>query len=198
MQTVDIETQFGVKSLPYDYTALSPLMSERTLILHHDKHYAGYVANLNRLTEGSKYADMPLSDVMLNSTGAIFNNAAQAWNHEFFFEQFSRSPRSMPTRNLAAKIDLQFGSFDMFKMAVADSATQLFGSGWVWVVVDEMGALSIVNESNAGNPLTRDLRPIMTIDVWEHAYYVDCENRRAEYVDNFWKIVDWEVLESRF
>ncbi len=198
MQTNEAQAQFDVKPLPYDYTALAPAISEQTLKLHHDKHYAGYVANLNKLTAGSEFATMTLEDIMLKSSGAIFNNAAQAWNHEFYFDQFSPSAKSIPEGKLSKAIDASFGSFDDFKAQVNSSATQLFGSGWLWVVTDDAGKLSIINESNAGNPLTSGQRPIMTIDVWEHAYYVDYENRRAESVDNFWDIVDWRVIEKRY
>ncbi len=192
-------TQFEVRPLPYDYSALEPSISEQTLKLHHDKHYAGYIANVNKLIKGSSFAGMELRDIMLKSSGALFNNAAQAWNHEFYFEQFSPNPVNVPQERLSRAIDARFGSFEEFKKAVAESAMQLFGSGWVWFVVDDQTLdLSIVNESNGGNPLTSGLRPIMTIDVWEHAYYVDYENRRAESIDAFWNVVDWAILESRF
>ncbi len=197
MQATETKRRFDVKPLAYSYTALIPFISEKTLRLHHDKHYVGYVENLNHLIEDTSYAEMSLESIMLNSTGGIYNNAAQAWNHEFYFEQFSPTPKSMPDGALANAIDAQFGSFIGFCDAVKASATQLFGSGWVWIFANEDNSLEIVNESNAGNPLTHGQRPIMTIDVWEHAYYVDCENRRADSVDNFWHVVDWRVIESR-
>ncbi len=198
MQTTNTMAQFAVKPLPYDYTDLAPAISEQTLKLHHDKHYAGYVANLNKLIEGTSLAESTLEDIIMNSTGATFNNAAQAWNHEFYFDQFSTDPRVIPDGKLSQAIDSKFGSLEQFKEAVATSAAQLFGSGWVWVVADDSGELMIVNESNAGNPLTSGLRPIMTIDVWEHAYYVDYENRRADSVNSFWDIVDWDVIGARY
>lgn len=198
MQATETMAQFGVKPLPYDYTDLAPAISEQTLKLHHDKHYAGYVANLNKLVGGTTLADKSLEDIIRNSTGATFNNAAQAWNHEFYFDQFSTDPKIIPNGDLAKAIDAKFGSLEGFKEAVAASAAQLFGSGWVWVVADESGALSILNESNAGNPLTSGLKPIMTIDVWEHAYYVDYQNRRADSVSSFWNILDWDVVGARY
>ncbi len=197
MSANETMAQFDVKPLPYDYTALGESISEETLKLHHDKHYAGYVANLNKLVGGTPFAAMDLEEVIETSDGVIFNNAAQAWNHEFYFDQFSATPKSAPEGALATAIEASFGSVDSLKEKMADSAAKLFGSGWVWLVVDKSGKLAIINESNAGTPLVDGLKPLITIDVWEHAYYVDFQNRRADSVAKFWDILDWSVIESR-
>ena len=197
MSTNETMAQFGVKPLPYDYTALGESISEQTLKLHHDKHYAGYIANLNKLVGGTPFASMTLEEVIVNSDGPIFNNAAQALNHEFYFDQFSATPKSAPEGALASAIEASFGSVDVLKEKIAESALKLFGSGWVWLVVDESGKLAVVSEANAGTPIVNNLKPLLTIDVWEHAYYVDFQNRRADSVAKFWDILDWAVIESR-
>ncbi len=190
---------FTLKELPYEYDALKPAISAQTLHLHHDKHYATYLNNLNRLIEDTRFARMSLEEVvLLAKDGAIFNNAAQVWNHEFYFAQFSPNPQTSPTGSLLEDIEQTFGSFDDFKRIARESATSLFGSGWVWLVVDDAERLTLQKCSNAENPITENKHPIFTIDVWEHAYYCDYENRRAEAVDALWSVVDWRVIERRY
>ncbi len=197
MSTNQTMAQFVAKPLPYAYNALGDAISEQTLKLHHDKHYEGYVANLNKLTGGTPFAAMDLVEVIENADGAIFNNAAQAWNHEFYFDQFSATPKKMPEGALLAAINSSFASVDAFKEAVSDSAMKLFGSGWVWVVPADGGKLSIINTANGDTPIAEGTQPLLTVDVWEHAYYLDHQNRRADAVTKFWDVVDWAVIESR-
>lgn len=187
----------AVVELPYAYDALEPYISAETLHFHHDKHYAGYVAKLAELTEGTRYATMSLEEIVLGSDGAIFNNAAQAWNHVFFFEQLSPKAKHHPSGMLRRAIDEEFGSLDDLKRRMTTAATSLFGSGWVWLAADRDGRLYIISKQNAGTPLTDGLTPLLAIDVWEHAYYLDYQNRRAEHVKQLWNIVDWEMIESR-
>ncbi|MFI3299710.1 MAG: superoxide dismutase [Rikenellaceae bacterium] len=191
---------FTVAPLPYPTDGLEPLMSRETLDYHWGKHYAGYVAKLNELIAGSEFEDFEtLEDIMLRSTGVIYNNAAQAWNHRFFFEQFSISPKQEVEGALKSALDRDFGGYDLFAEKFAAAALSLFGSGWVWLVSDEGGKLSIVATQNAKNPATEDgLTPLMVIDLWEHAYYIDHRNRRADFIKNFMALLDWKVVESRY
>lgn len=200
MATTDTaaEARFTPRDLPYAYDALAPAISEETMHYHHDKHYAGYVDKLNALIVDTPYADQPLEDIILSADGAIYNNAAQAWNHEFFFDELSPRPQKEPSGLLLEAINRDFGSFDELKVGMNQAATGLFGSGWVWLVADKSGRLSIVGEPNAGNPMRRGLKPLMCFDVWEHAYYIDYRNRRAEAVDALWDIVDWKVVGERY
>lgn len=188
----------AVVELPYAYDALEPYISAETLHFHHDKHYAGYVAKLNELIDGTRYATMPLEDIVRSSDGAIFNNAAQAWNHVFYFEQFSPDARHHPDGRLRRAIDEQFGSLEGLKERMTTHAMSLFGSGWVWLASDRDGKLYIVAKPNAGTPLTDDLTPLIAIDVWEHAYYIDYRNMRKNSVEDFWKILDWRVVDERY
>ncbi len=190
--------KFVAKDLPYAYNALAPVMSEETLHFHHDKHYAGYVNKLNELIEGTPYEGKTLEEIILSSEGTLFNQAAQAWNHEFFFDQFSSKPAAAPSGRLAEALARDFGSVDEFVQTLNRSAAGLFGSGWTWLVEDKEGKLALVNESNAGNPLCRGLRPLMCMDVWEHAYYIDYRNRRPDAVAAWWKFIDWKVIEKRY
>ncbi len=191
-------TQIEVKPLAYAYDALSPAISAETLTFHHDKHYAGYVNKLKELIVDTPFANMRLEDIVLRSSGAIFNNAAQIINHEFYFDQLSATPKLEPQGPLLDSISAKFGSLDRLKERMHSSALSLFGSGWVWLATDEQGALSIINESNAGNPLIQGLKPLLTIDVWEHAYYIDYRNNRAEAVSMIWNVIDWRVIETRY
>lgn len=188
----------SIVELPYAYDALEPYISAETLHFHHDKHYAGYVAKLNELIDGTRYATLPLEDIVLTSDGAIFNNAAQAWNHVFYFEQFSPTPHHHPSDGLRRAIDAEFGSLDVLKERMTTHATTLFGSGWVWLAADRDGRLFIISKPNAGTPLTDDLIPLIAIDVWEHAYYLDYRNMRKNSVEDFWKILDWRVIDERY
>lgn len=191
--------KFSLPPLPYAIDALGDLMPAHTLEYHYGKHHAAYINNLNSLIEGTEFEKYDsLEDIMLRSSGAIFNNAAQAWNHHFFFEQFSPKAKHEPSGILRASIDRDFGSVAQFKEKFDKATLSLFGSGWVWLVVDGDNTLSIVSTSNAANPATEEgLRPIMTIDVWEHSYYLDHQNRRIDYLKNFWQILDWAVIERR-
>lgn len=192
--------KFSLPPLPYALDALGELMPAHTLEYHYGRHHAAYINNLNALIEGTEFEKYEtLEDIMLRASGAIFNNAAQAWNHHFFFDQFSPTPQNEPHGPLRAAIDRDFGSFATFKEKFEKATLSLFGSGWVWLVIDSDGILSIDSTSNAGNPATEEgLRPIMTIDVWEHSYYLDHQNRRADYLANFWKLIDWAVITRRF
>jgi len=186
-------------NLPYADNALEPVVSKNTIGFHHGKHHKAYVDNLNKLIERTAYEAMTLEEIIVNSNGAIFNNAAQVWNHTFYFASFKPdASEGAPTGALAEAIDKGFGSFENFKKEFSDAAVSLFGAGWAWLVKDAAGDLSIMKESNAGNPLTEKLTPILTFDVWEHAYYLDYQNRRADYIAALWNIIDWDVVSKRY
>lgn len=182
--------------LPYSQDALAPAMSAETFEYHYGKHLQTYIDNLNRMIEGSPYEDMSLEDIVKKATGGIFNNAAQTWNHTFFFQTLTPERREMPEKLVTALTEA-FGSTEAFKDEFTKAAISLFGSGWTWLAVDADGKLSILQESNAGNPLTKGLRPLLTVDVWEHAYYIDYRNRRAAYIDAWWNLVNWEKVAGR-
>ena len=184
--------------LPYEANALEPVISKETLGFHHGKHLNAYVNNLNSLIEGTKYEDMPLVDIVKTADGGVFNNAGQILNHEMYFTQF-RAPKAdnKPTGVIAQWIDQQFGSFEAFKEEFAKKGATLFGSGWVWLSVDQEGKLQITQETNANNPVQRGLKPLLTFDVWEHAYYLDYQNRRPDHLAALWQIIDWDVVNER-
>lgn len=182
--------------LPYAQDALAPRMSAETMAYHFGKHLQTYLDNVNRLIVGTPYEELTLKEIVCKADGAIFNNAAQAWNHILFFKQLTPLPVAMSS-HMSQAIAAQFGSVDAFKKQFCDAAIGLFGSGWVWLALDNKHELHIVAEPNAGNPVTKDMRPLFCIDVWEHAYYVDYRNRRAEYVENFWSLIDWDKVEKR-
>lgn len=184
--------------LPYDFAALEPHISRGTFEFHYGKHHQAYVTNLNNLLPGSKFENADLETIVREADGGIFNNGAQVWNHTFYFMQFSPTAASTPTGLLGEAINQTFGSFAEFKEQFAKAGATLFGSGWVWLVVNKDGKLEIVQESNAGNPLRRGYKPILTCDVWEHAYYLDYQNRRPDYLQSFWNVVDWKVIGQRF
>lgn len=184
--------------LPYAQDALEPAISARTVEFHYGKHEKAYIDNLNRLIKGTEYEDSDLEDIIMHAKGPLFNNASQAWNHIFYFFTFSPDGRREPTGKLRAAIDRDFGSFDKFKEAFVDAGVALFGSGWVWLSRDEKGKLFITQGSNASNPLVDGLTPLLTFDVWEHAYYLDYQNRRADALKQLWDIVDWEIVEDRY
>lgn len=185
-------------NLPYDIDALAPAISAETVSFHYGKHEKAYIDNLNRLIKGTEYEDLPLEDVIVQAKGALFNNASQAWNHIFYFFTFSPDGSHEPTGELRAAIDREFGSLEKFKEAFVDAGVGLFGSGWVWLSRDDNGKLIITQGKNAENPLTEGLTPLLTFDVWEHAYYLDYQNRRADALKALWDIVDWDVVESRY
>ncbi len=189
---------FELPKLPYAENALEPVISQRTIEFHYGKHHQAYVNNLNSLKEGTEFADADLETIIKKSSGGIFNNAAQVWNHTFYFTSFSANGGGTPSGALAEAIDKAFGSFDAFKEAFQKAAATLFGSGWAWLVKDASGELKIVQTSNAGCPLTDGLTPILTCDVWEHAYYLDYQNKRPDYLGAFWNIIDWAVVSARY
>lgn len=189
---------YELPTLPYPADALAPIISKETVEFHYGKHEKAYIDNLNRLIKGTEYENMELEDIILHSEGALFNNASQAWNHIFYFFSFSPDGSHEPTGELRRAIDRDFGSFDKFKEAFVQAGTGLFGSGWVWLSKDEDGRLYITQGPNASNPMTGGLVPLLTFDVWEHAYYLDYQNRRADALNELWKIVDWNVVEDRY
>mgnify|MGYP003181363971 FL=1 len=182
--------------LPYALDALAPVMSADTLNYHYGKHLQTYLDNVNRMIEGTPFADMKLKDMITKAQGALYNNAAQAFNHIIFFKQLTPTPTTISPL-LTQALVARFGSVDEFKSEFSNAATALFGSGWVWLALDANNVLQIVPEPNAGNPITRNMRPLMCIDVWEHAYYLDYQNRRGDYIKNFWNIVNWDYIEKR-
>ena len=198
MTTVSIIEKFVLALLPYDYAALEPYISEQTLRYHHDKHMAAYVAKTNELVQGTPFANATLEDIITTADGSLFNNAAQAWNHEFYFAQFSATPIKEPEGHLKEVINTEYGSADALKEQMNKAALALFGSGWVWLVSDAHGKLKIISSSNAGNPLRDGYYPLIAIDVWEHAYYIDHRNVRADAVKAFWHVLDWHVIDKRY
>ncbi len=190
---------FQLPVLPYAKDALEPVIAAGTIEFHHGKHHQTYVTNLNNLIKGTTFENMSLEEIILKSDGAIFNNAAQVWNHTFYFYSFKKCILpGVPKGALAGAIDAEWGSFENFKSEFNAATVSVFGSGWGWLVKDSAGKLSIVKESNAGNPLTKGLTPILTFDVWEHAYYLDYQNRRADYINALWTIVDWDAVSARY
>ena len=184
--------------LPYALDALAPHISKETLEYHYGKHHAGYVAKLNAAIEGTDQAEMSLEDLVRNAEGGVFNNAAQIWNHSFYWNCLSPNGGGEPTGDLAEAINAGFGSFEEFKEAFSAKAATLFGSGWAWLVKDADGSLSIAQTLNADTPLTGDAIPLLTCDVWEHAYYVDYRNARPSYIAAFWNLVNWEFVSQNF
>lgn len=178
--------------LPYAMDALSPHISKETLEFHYGKHHQTYVTNLNNLTEGGEHAKSSLEEIVLKSSGGMFNNAAQIWNHTFYWNSLSPKGGGEPSGKIAELINRDFGSFASFKEEFSKACITLFGSGWGFLVQDGNGKLQIRQESNAGCPLTSDLNPVLTCDVWEHAYYIDYRNARPKYLEAFWSLVNWE------
>ncbi|MDP3461550.1 MAG: superoxide dismutase [Bacteroidales bacterium] len=189
---------FELPRLPYSADALEPFISKETIEFHHGKHHATYVNNLNKLLPGSPFERSSLENIVMQADGAIFNNGAQVWNHSFYWQCLVPDSGGIPMGKTAQAIDRDFGSFEAFREAFSNAAASLFGSGWAWLVVRPDGKLLIVQESNAGNPMRNGLKPILTCDVWEHAYYIDKRNRRPAYIDDFWKLVNWKAVESFF
>ncbi|NII11479.1 Fe-Mn family superoxide dismutase [Oleiagrimonas sp. C23AA] len=187
---------FELPPLPYDRTALEPHISAETLDYHHGKHHQKYVNTLNDMIEGTEFADAKLEDIVKKSSGGMFNNAAQVWNHTFYWNCMSPDGGGKPSGKLADAIDKAFGSFDKFKEEFTKSAGGNFGSGWTWLVQRPDGALAIVNTSNAATPITGSDKPLLTCDVWEHAYYIDYRNARPKYLEAFWNVVNWAFVAS--
>ena len=191
--------KFELMALPYAIDALEPVISKQTLEFHHGKHLAGYVNNLNALLEGSPLAGLPLEEIVCKAEGGMLNNAGQILNHNMYFGQFTGEPtRSAPTGQLADAIGRDFGSFEAFKEAFQKAGATLFGSGWVWLSSDKDGKLLITQETNAANPVQKGLKPLLTFDVWEHAYYLDYQNRRPDHLAALWQIINWSVIEKRY
>ena len=190
--------KFELISLPYSPDALEPVISAETIAFHHGKHLQTYVNNLNALLPGSGFEDMTVEEIVSKSEGGIFNNAGQILNHNLYFTQF-RSPRenNQPNGRIGEAIVGQFGSFDAFREEFQKKGATLFGSGWVWLSSDSDGKLVITQEPNAGNPLTKGLTPLLTFDVWEHAYYLDYQNRRPDYQAALWQLIDWDEVNRR-
>ena len=188
---------FNLIQLPYSIEALEPVISARTLEFHHGKHLKGYVDNLNKLIAGTPFEEMPLKEIVLKSDGAIFNNAGQILNHNMYFEQFASvtEPVEGP---LKQQIKKQWGTFEAFQSEFVAKGVGLFGSGWVWLSAKEDGSLVITQEPGASNPVVKGLKPLLTFDVWEHAYYLDYQNRRADHLSSLWQIVSWRVVETRY
>ncbi|MDR1116582.1 MAG: superoxide dismutase [Tannerella sp.] len=190
--------EFVMFKLPYESNALEPVISKQTIDFHYGKHVQAYVNNLNNLIKGTAFENSSLEELVKKSDGAIFNNGAQVWNHEFYFNTFSPNGGGAPSSALAEAIKSQFGSFDNFKKEFSAASVSLFGSGWCWLSVDGQGKLVITKESNAGNPLKLGLKPLIGFDVWEHSYYLDYQNRRADHINALWNIIDWKIVEKRF
>ncbi|MDL2319882.1 superoxide dismutase [Alistipes sp. OttesenSCG-928-B03] len=184
--------------LPYELDALEPQISRETMEYHYGKHHKAYVDKLNELTPETKFEEMTLDEIVRTADGAIFNQAAQVWNHTFFFFGLSPKPQTAPVGELAAAIERDFGSFAKLKEDFAKAGVGQFGSGWAWLVVDKAGKLAITTTSNAGNPMTDGKTPIMCIDVWEHAYYIDYRNRRPDFIAGAWDRLDWATVGERF
>jgi len=189
---------FEKVALPYATDALEPVISKQTIELHYGKHHQAYVDNLNKFIVGTKFENSDLETIVKESDGAIFNNAGQVLNHNLYFTSFSPKGGGEPKGKLAEAINAQFGSFEKFKEDFTAAGVALFGSGWVWLAKDADGKLSIDSESNAGNPVRKGLTPILGFDVWEHSYYLDYQNRRADHLKELWKIVDWDVVSQRY
>jgi Fe-Mn family superoxide dismutase len=197
---------FTLISLPYAPEALEPVISKETIEYHYGKHLQGYVDNLNKLVAGTEYEGMPLEEIVVKAQGGIFNNAGQILNHNLYFTQFA--PVSDLTKDLTNErmneltvmkaIIRDFGSLEAFKAEFEQKGVSLFGSGWVWLAADQDGKLVITQEPNAGNPLTKGLKPLLTMDVWEHAYYIDYRNRRAAHLQALWQIINWKEIERRY
>lgn len=198
--TSDSTSIFRLPELPYEMSALAPNISEETLRYHYGKHHQTYINNVNKMIEGTRFASMSLAEMVRQADGQLYNNAAQALNHNLYFLTFAPASvaKHTPEGPLAAAIKRDFGSFEAMKVQLAKAATSLFGSGWVWLAENKNGNLVILSESNAGNPLRHGLTPLLGIDVWEHAYYVDYRNDRARSIDQLWDVIDWQVVEDRY
>jgi len=184
--------------LPYELNALAPSISKETLEYHYGKHHKAYVDNLNKLIVGTEFENMSLEDIIMKSSGGIFNNAAQDWNHTFYWHCMTPKSSGEPTGKLADAIKKTFGSFDEFKKQFSQAAVTCFGSGWAWLAKNKAGGLEIMNTSNAGLPMKDGKKALLTCDVWEHAYYIDYRNLRPKYVETFWNIVNWDFVEKNF
>jgi Fe-Mn family superoxide dismutase len=189
---------YTLPELPYELDALAPHISKETLEYHYGKHHQTYVTNLNNLVPGSEFEGMNLEEIIQKSSGGIFNNAAQVWNHTFYWHSLSPQGGGEPNGELLEAINKTFGSVDAFKEQFSTLAATTFGSGWAWLVKDSNNELSLVSTSNAATPLTEGLTPLLTCDVWEHAYYIDYRNARPKYIEAFWSLVNWDFASENF
>lgn len=189
---------FELPELPYADDALEPYISKKTIEFHYGKHHQTYVNKLNGLVKDTAFADASLEEIIKNANGGIFNNGAQVWNHTFYWNCMSPDGGGEPGGKLLDAINQSFGSYEQFREKFMDAAATLFGSGWAWLVKNAEGKLEIIQSSNAANPMRDGYTPLMTCDVWEHAYYLDKQNRRPAYVDDFFKIIDWKAVEERY
>lgn len=190
--------KFELPKLPYATDALEPVIGKQTIELHYGKHLQTYITNLNNLIQGTKFENADLETIVKESDGAIFNNAGQTLNHNIYFLSFSPNGGGEPKGKLAEAINAEWGSFENFKKEFNTAGTAVFGSGWVWLAKDKDGKLHITKEANAGNPLTKGYTPLLGFDVWEHAYYLDYQNRRADHLTELWKIIDWNAVGDRY
>ena len=191
---------FTLMTLPYAQEALEPVISRETIEFHYGKHLQTYVDNLNKLIAGTEYESMTLEEIVCKAQGGIFNNAGQILNHNLYFTQFApiSTDNHTPKGAILGAINRDFGSFEAFKAEFEQKGVSLFGSGWVWLSADKDGKLVITQETNANNPVTKDLKPLLTMDVWEHAYYIDYRNRRAAHLQALWSIINWDEIERRY
>lgn len=189
---------FELPALPFEKDALAPYISAETLEFHHGKHHQTYVTNLNNLVPGTEFEGLSLEEIIVKASGGIFNNAAQVWNHTFYWNCLAPNAGGEPTRELGDAINATFGSFAKFKEEFTKTAITTFGSGWAWLVKNADGSLALVSTSNAGCPLTAGQTPVLTCDVWEHAYYVDYRNARPAYLEAFWALVNWDFAAKNF
>ena len=199
VKTKSENSEIVLPPLPYAENELEPYISAQTVMLHYGKHLKGYIDNVNRLIkEISNLEGKDLETIVKQSEGSLYNNAAQAWNHIFYFDAFSPHAQHLPSGNLEKQINKQWGNFENFKTAFTNTANILFGSGWVWLIKNKNGTLDIIGESNAGNVLKGNGKPLLGVDIWEHAYYLDYQNRRAEHIDGLWNIIDWSIVDRRY
>jgi Fe-Mn family superoxide dismutase len=189
---------YELPALPYGKNALEPVISQETIEFHYGKHHQTYVTNLNNLVPGTELEGQSLEDIIMKSSGGLFNNAAQVWNHTFYWNCLSPNGGGEPSGALADAINAKFGSLDEFKKQFAQSAATNFGSGWTWLVKNADGSIEIFNTSNAGTPMTEGKTALLTVDVWEHAYYVDYRNARPKYLEAIWKIINWDFVAANF
>lgn len=190
--------RFELPELPFELNALEPYISKKTLELHHGKHHHDYLANLNKLVQGTKFKELNLETIIKVADGPIFNNASQVWNHTFYFECLKPGNSISINKSFEKVIKNNFGSVSFFKSTFTDAVSSLFGVGWVWLVLNQNGSMEIIQKFNAGNPMRVGLIPLMTCDVWEHAYYLDYQNRLCEYADAFWELINWDIVEKRY
>ena len=188
---------FQLPPLPYKKGDLEPHISEKTVEFHYGKHHQTYVDKVNKLIPGTTFESATLEDLIKKADGGIFNNGAQVWNHTFYWHSLSPDGGGEPAGKLKEAIERDFGTFRIFKEEFTTAATTLFGSGWTWLVMKDDGKLEIINESNAGNPLRNGMTPLLTCDMWEHAFYLDRQNRKPEYLEAFWKLVNWKQVTDR-